>query len=142
MAASSVAAALCQIPAGLLVDGLKIKWLLIAASGLMVAAGCLLIALFPRFFVVIGAQVMLGAASAIIPPAIAAVSLGLVRRKKLDRRISRNESFNHAGNFAAAALAGGLGQYLGYQWIFYLVCAFAIASAAVITLINPAGDRP
>jgi len=137
MAASSVAAALCQIPAGLLVDSLKIKRLLVAASGLMVAAGCLLIALYPRFLVVVGAQIMLGAASAIIPPAIAALSLGLVGRKKLDRRISRNESFNHGGNFMAAALAGGLGQYFGYQWIFYLVCAFAIASAAVITLINP-----
>src|ERR1700742_3305854 len=66
-AASSIAAALCQIPAGLLVDSLKIKRLLIAVSGLMVAAGCLLIALFPQFFVVIGAQIMLGAASAIIP---------------------------------------------------------------------------
>jgi predicted MFS family arabinose efflux permease len=137
MAASSIASALCQIPAGLLVDSLKIKRLLVAVSGLMVAAGCLLIAIYPRFLVVIGAQIMLGAASAIIPPAIAAISLGLVRRKKLDQRISRNESFNHGGNFAAAALAGSLGQYLGYQWIFYLVCAFAVASAAVITLINP-----
>jgi predicted MFS family arabinose efflux permease len=137
MAASSIASALCQIPAGLLVDSLKIKRLLVAVSGLMVAAGCLLIAVYPRFLVVIGAQIMLGAASAIIPPAIAAISLGLVRRKKLDRRISRNESFNHGGNFVAGALAGSLGQYLGYQWIFYLVCAFDIASAAVITLINP-----
>jgi predicted MFS family arabinose efflux permease len=137
MAASSIAAALCQIPAGLLVDNLKIKRLLVAASGLMVAAGCLLIAVYPHFLVVIGAQIILGAASAIIPPAIAALSLGLVRRQKLDRRISRNESFNHGGNFLAAALAGGLGQYLGYQWIFYLVCAFAIASAFVTTLINP-----
>jgi predicted MFS family arabinose efflux permease len=137
MAASSLAAALCQIPAGLLVDSLKSKRLLVAVSGLLVAAGCLLVAVYPRFLVVIGAQIMLGAASAIIPPAIAAISLGLVRRKMLDRRISRIESFNHGGNFAAAALAGGLGQYLGYQWIFYLVCAFAIASAAVITLINP-----
>jgi MFS family permease len=137
MAASSIASALCQIPEGLLVDSLKIKRLLVAVSGLMVAVGCVLIATYPRLPVVIGAQIMLGAASAIIPPAISAISLGLVGRKKLDRRISRNESFNHSGNFAAAALAGSLGQYLGYQWIFYLVCGFAIASAAVITLINP-----
>ena len=36
MAASSVAAALCQIPAGLLVDGLRFKRLLVAMSGLLV----------------------------------------------------------------------------------------------------------
>ncbi len=138
MAASSIAGAVFQVPAGLLVDGTRWKRLLIAVSGLMIGAGCLLIVFFPKFLAVIAAQAMLGAASAIIPPAIAAVSLGLVGRRLLDARISRNESFNHAGNLLAAVLAGALGTWLGYSWIFYLVCAFAVSSAAVVTLINPA----
>ena len=138
MAASSIAAAVCQVPAGLLVDGTRAKRLLIAASGLMVATGCLLIVVFPQFLAVVAAQAMLGAASAVIPPAIAALSLGLVGRRLFDGRISRNESFNHGGNFLAAGLAGVLGQYVGYHWIFYLVCGFAVASALVVTLINPA----
>lgn len=137
MAASSVAAAAFQIPAGLLVDGLKAKRLLIAASGLAVAVGCLLIAWRPQFFAVISAQILIGAASAIIPPALAALSLGLVGRRRLDARVSRNEGFNHGGNFAAAALAGTLGHSLGYTWIFYLVSAFAVASAAAVALIHP-----
>lgn len=137
MAASSIAAALCQIPAGLLVDGLRIKRLLVAASGLMVATGCLLIVLYPQLAVVLAAQAALGSASAIIPPAIAALSLGLVGRQRLPARISRNESFNHGGNFIAAALVGTLGQRLGYQWIFYLICLFALASAAAVALIRP-----
>ncbi|MGI4943554.1 MAG: MFS transporter [Janthinobacterium lividum] len=138
MAASSIAAAVFQVPAGLLVDGTRAKRLLIAGSGLMIGLGCLLIAAYPRFLAVIAAQAMLGAASAIIPPAIAAVSLGLVGRRLLDARISRNESFNHAGNLIAAVLAGALGTYLGYHWIFYLVCAFAVSSALIVTFINPA----
>ena len=138
MAASSVAAALCQIPAGLLVDGLRFKRLLVAVSGLLVAAGCLLIAFHPQLAAVVAAQVMLGAASAIIPPALAALSLGLVGHRRLDARISRNEGFNHGGNFVAAGMAGSLGYTLGYDWIFYLVCFFAVASAAVVNLINPA----
>ena len=137
MSASSIAAALCQIPAGMMVDSLRIKRLLVATSGLLVAAGCLIIAFFPRFGPVIAAQIMLGAASTVIPPALAALSLGVVGRERLDARISRNESFNHAGNFMAASLAGVLGQYVGYQWLFYLVCLFAIASAAVVLLIKP-----
>ena len=138
MAASSVAAALCQIPAGLLVDGLQFKRLLVAVSGLLVAAGCLLIAFHAQLAAVVAAQVMLGAASAIIPPAVAALSLGLVGHIRLDARISRNEGFNHGGNFVAAGMAGSLGYTLGYDWIFYLVCFFAVASAAVVNLINPA----
>jgi MFS family permease len=137
MGASSIAAAICQIPAGLIVDGARAKRSLVAVSGLIVALACLLIVGYPQFWTVMVAQAALGAASAVIPPAIAALSLGLVGRTLLDGRISRNESFNHAGNLAAAALAGVLGKYLGYHWIFYLVCGFAVASAAIVTLIDP-----
>ncbi len=138
MGASSIAAAICQIPAGVLVDSTAAKRLLIAVSGLTVGLGCLLIVLFPSFWPVIAAQAMLGAAAAIIPPAIAALSLGLVGRRLFDARISRNEGFNHGGNLLAAILAGTLGQMVGYHWIFYLVCAFAVFSALIVTLIKPA----
>jgi MFS family permease len=110
--------------------------MLVAISGLAVACGCLLIASFPRLPSIIAAQILIGAASAVIPPALAALSLGLVGRRRMDGRISRNESFNHAGNFVATILAGTLGQWLGYDWIFYLVCAFAVGSAGVVALIN------
>ncbi len=137
MGASSIAAAFCQIPAGLLVDSIRAKRGLVAGSGLLVALGCLAIALLPNLSVVVGAQVLLGAASAIIPPALAALSLGLVGRKHFPARISRNEGFNHGGNFTAALLAGTVGQRLGYHWLFYFVCGFAVASACIVTLIQP-----
>jgi predicted MFS family arabinose efflux permease len=102
MATSSITAAICQIPAGLLVDSIRAKRLLVAISGLMVGLGCLLVVWVPKPVVVVSAQATLGAASAIIPPALAALSLGIVGRKLFPARVSRNESFNHGGNFAAA----------------------------------------
>jgi predicted MFS family arabinose efflux permease len=102
----------------------------------LIAVSCLLIAYFPALPTVIAAQVILGAASAMIPPALAALSLGIVGQRLLPARISRNEGFNHAGNFVAATLAGTLGQYVGFHWIFFLVCIFAVASAAVCLLID------
>ena len=137
MAASSITAAICQIPAGLLVDSVHAKRLLVVISGLMVCLGCLLVVCVPKLIVVVGAQSALGAASAIIPPALAALSLGIVGRMRFPSRVSRNESFNHGGNFAAAILAGTIGQRLGYHWIFYLVCLFALGSAAAVALIRP-----
>jgi MFS family permease len=137
MAASSIAAAFCQIPAGLLVDSVRAKRLLVAISGLLVGLGCLLVICVPNAAIVIGAQATLGAASAIIPPALAALSLGIVGRRLFPARASRNESFNHGGNFAAAILAGTVGQRFGYHWIFYLVCLFALGSAAAVALIRP-----
>jgi MFS family permease len=136
MATSSIAAAICQIPAGLLVDSVRAKRLLVVISGLMVGLGCLLVVSVPKL-VVVSAQATLGAASAIIPPALAALSLGIVGRKLFPARVSRNESFNHGGNFAAAILAGTVGQRFGYHWIFYLVCLFALGSAAAVVLIRP-----
>jgi MFS family permease len=137
MAASSITAAICQIPAGLLVDSVRAKRFLVAISGVMVGLGCLLVVWVPKPFVVISAQATLGAASAIIPPALAALSLGIVGRKLFPARVSRNESFNHGGNFAAAVLAGTVGQRFGYHWIFYLVCLFALGSVAAVSLIRP-----
>jgi predicted MFS family arabinose efflux permease len=137
MAVSSITAAICQIPAGLLVDSVRAKRLLVVISGIMVGAGSLLVVCLPKLAVIVAAQATLGAASAVIPPALAALSLGIVGRKLFPARVSRNESFNHGGNFAAAILAGTIGQRFGYQWIFYLVCLFALASAAAVTLIRP-----
>jgi MFS family permease len=91
----------------------------------------------PNPVVVVSAQATLGAASAIIPPALAALSLGIVGRKLFPTRVSRNETLNHGGNFAAAILAGTVGQHFGYQWIFYLVCLFALGSVAAVGLIRP-----
>ena len=103
----------------------------------MVGLGCLLVVCVPQLVIVVSAQATLGAASAIIPPALAALSLGIVGRKLFPARVSRNESLNHGGNFAAAILAGAVGQQFGYHWIFYLVCLFALGSAAAAALIRP-----
>ena len=137
MAASSITAALCQIPAGLLVDATRAKRAVAAVSGLLIAGACLLIAWFPHLGPVLGAQVAIGAASALVAPTLAALALGLAGRARFDATISRNQGFNHAGNFAAAVLAGTLGQFGGVLWIFYLICAFAAASALATLLIKP-----
>jgi MFS family permease len=137
MAVSSITAAICQIPAGLLVDSVRAKRLLVVISGIIIGIGSLLVVCLPKLAVIVGAQATLGAASAVIPPALVALSLGIVGRKLFPARVSRNESFDHGGNFAAAILAGTIGQRFGYQWIFYLVCLFALASAAAVALIRP-----
>jgi MFS family permease len=137
MAAGSIAAALCQVPAGLVVDATRLKRLAVAVAGLAIAAACLVIAVFAHFLPVLGAQLAIGAASALVPPALAALALGLAGRARFDATIARNQSFNHAGNFAAALFAGTLGQYAGILWIFYLICAFAAASALATLIIDP-----
>ena len=75
-------------------------------------------------------------ASAIFPPAIAALTLGVVGRSLLARQTGRNEAFNHAGNVVAAALAGLGAYFLGYPAMFVLVAGMAAASAVAVMLIR------
>ncbi|MHC5824959.1 MAG: MFS transporter [Nostoc sp.] len=106
MSVSTIATVIAQTPAGALVDRLRQKRMLIVLAAVFVSIGCIAIGLFPNLPVVIGSQIMIGIAAAIFPPAIAAITLGLVGREKLDRRVGRNETFNHTGNLLAAANSG------------------------------------
>ena len=137
MGASGLAAALSQIPAGMLVDATRAKRAVIAVSAGMVAVGCLLIARCPTLPIILVTQTALALVSAVIGPSLAALSLGVVGHSMLAARVSRNEGFNHAGNVTAALLAGTLGQYAGTAWLFYLVCAFAAASSLTVLLVRP-----
>ena len=85
---------------------------------------------------VVAAQTAIGAAAAIFPPAVAALTLGLVGRAAMPRQTGRNEAYNHGGNVVAAALAGGSAYFLGYGAMFFLVAAMAAASAVAVLLIR------
>ncbi|CAB3803782.1 putative MFS-type transporter [Paraburkholderia caffeinitolerans] len=137
MGVSGLAAALSQIPAGMLVDALRAKRAVIAVSACVVATGCLVIARAPTLPVILVTQTMLALVSAVIGPCLAALSLGVVGHRLLAVRVSRNEGFNHAGNVTAAVLAGTLGQYAGTVWLFWLVCLFAATSALTVMLVRP-----
>jgi MFS family permease len=139
MAVSNIAGAVSQIPAGMLVDALRIKRSLVAIAALVTMAGCLTIAIRPELAWVVGAQIAIGAAAAVLPPALAALCLGLVGHRRMPAQLGRNQAFSHAGAFSAAVLIGAGGRSFGYSWIFYLVCAFAAGMVAAVFSIR-AGD--
>jgi MFS family permease len=139
MAVSNIAGAASQIPVGMLVDALRLKRLLVAAAALVTVAGCLAIAIRPELAWVVGAQIAIGAAAAVMPPALAALCLGLVGHRRMPAQLSRNQAFSHAGAFSAAILIGAGGRWWGYSWIFYLLCAFAAGMVAAVFSIRP-GD--
>ncbi len=139
LAASQLGTVLAQTPAGALIDRIRWKRLALAVAAALVAAGCIVLYLVPTMAAVIASQAAIGAASTVFPPAIAAVTLGVVGRAAMARRTGRNEAFNHAGNVVAAALAGGSAYLLGYGAMFVLVAAMAGLSIAATAMIRP-GD--
>jgi Na+/melibiose symporter-like transporter len=79
-----------------------------------------------------------GIAGAIFPPALAAITLGIVGPVRMARRIGRNEAFNHAGNAAAAALAAGTALLFGPIVVFWIMAALAAMSVAAALVIPAA----
>jgi predicted MFS family arabinose efflux permease len=132
-----IAGILAQTPAGALVDFLRSKRALIAVAVTALAAGALLIALFPSFWPVMGAQVLIGSTSSVFVPAICAISLGIVGRDAFDVRQGRNQAFNSAGNVIAAVSMGFLGYFVSNRSIFFFVAAVAIPTILVLLLIRP-----
>ena len=113
-------------PAGALVDSVRWKRSLIAAGAVIVAAGAVAMAAFPSFWAVVAAQASSGAADAVFPSAVAAISLGIVGRSAFTRRIGRNEAFNHAGNVATAIAAGIAGTWVAPVAVLWLVAALSV----------------
>jgi predicted MFS family arabinose efflux permease len=132
-----IAGILTQTPAGALVDFLRSKRALVGVAVAALAAGALLIALFPSFWPVMGAQVLIGGTSSVFLPATCAMSLGIVGRAAFDIRQGRNQTFNSAGNVIAAVLMGLLGYFVSNRSIFFFVAAFAVPTILVLVLIRP-----
>ena len=138
MSIATIAGIVAQTPAGALVDATKAKrWVMVAAA-LVVTTASLSLPLFPSFVPAAISQGLAHAAGVVFPPAIAAISLGIVGHRAFAARIGRNESFNHAGNAAAAAIAGAAAYLFGPQVVFYLLAFMAMASLASVLAIPEA----
>jgi MFS family permease len=135
MSIATIAGIVAQTPAGALVDATRAKRLVMACAAIIVTAASLLLPWLPGFWPVAFSQGIAHAAGVIFPPAIAAVSLGVVGHRAFTRRIGRNEGFNHAGNATAAAIAGTFAFLFGPSVVFYLLAAMSLASLISVLAI-------
>jgi MFS family permease len=125
-----------QLPGGALLDALRsARW---AAGGAVVAIAlsALALALWPIFLVVMVSRVLHAAASCVLGPAIAAVSLGLVGHAGLGERIGRNARFASIGAGISAAAMGAFGYLLSNQSVFLVTAALAVPTLMMLSRIR------
>ncbi|MBV9812493.1 MAG: MFS transporter [Acetobacteraceae bacterium] len=134
----TVAAMLSQVPGGLLVDRLRDKRraAFAAAAGIVLAA--LLFASSPTRPVVLLALVLHSVASAMLSPAIAAISLALVGHAAFGARLGRNARFAALGNGGAAVLLGACGALVSSRAVFWLTAALMIPGLFAVAAIRRA----
>ena len=133
---AGIATVAAQAPIGALIDALPYKRGLVALGSAVVGIGCLATVYVQGMVPEIGAQTLIGLAAAIFPTAVAAISLGVVGKAQLPRRVARNEGFSHAGNVLFAVFCGWIGTVVGQSWIFYVSALAAIGSIATVLLIR------
>ena len=122
---------------GALVDGTTWKRTLIAVPVVLVTIGALITLLFANEVVVWTGQIMTAVVGAVVGPALAGLTLGLVGEKLFSHQISRNEFWNHGGNFVSLFATYVAVSAFGISGIIGLMIVTAIGALAAIAAIDP-----
>jgi MFS family permease len=138
MTAGGIAGMLMTTPAGALIDATRRKKLLVIIPGICTVIGSGIVLLSQNFWLVAASLVATAIAGAAIGPAVAGITLGIVRQAGFNRQIGRNQAFNHAGNMVGAALSGLLGWRFGIPAVFWLAALFGVLSIASVLMIPSA----
>jgi MFS family permease len=94
-----------QTPAGAVIDSAHRKRLIVAVNLAVLTTGALILSIWSRPLAVYSSGFLIGLAGAFLAPALAIITLGLVRKETFDAQFSRNQGFNSAGNVASALLS-------------------------------------
>lgn len=138
MSIAGLVGLVAQTPAGALVDKSGHKRTIVILGALAVTVSCVMLPFISNFYLVAATQSVAGIAGAIFPPALAAITLGMVGPKLFSQRIGRNEGFNHAGNAVSAAIAGATAYFFGPIVVFYLMGLLAACSIAAMLVVPAA----
>src|SRR6202008_1802404 len=103
-----------------------------------IGGSALAIALWPDFLAIIGAEVLHSFASAVLGPAIAAITLVLVHPSAFGERLGRNARYAAIGNAAAAGVMGACAYYVGDRAVFLFAAALALPALASLETLREA----
>ncbi|KXU91420.1 MFS transporter [Paraburkholderia monticola] len=129
-------AALAATPfAGALVDSTRSKRALIVAATVVTTLASLALLPARAYTAVLASQMLAALSASVLLPAVAGVTLGIVRAAGFDRQFGRNQMANHTGNVVGAALAGWFGWRYGFAAVFALGAAFVVLAIVSVALI-------
>jgi len=125
-----------QMPGGAIVDAARSERLVASLAVATIGTSALAYAAWPIFPVVVAAATLHAAASCVLGPAIAAISLGLVGPLAIGERLGRNARFASLGNGTAAAVMGTAGYLLSSRSVFLVTFILAIPTLLALARIR------
>jgi MFS family permease len=142
LAFGSIAGLMSQIPGGWLVDRAASKRRAAALAVIGIGVSAFLIAVLPTRAGMMAATLVHVTSSAVLGPAIAAISLGLVGHAAIGPRLGRNTRFAAIGNGLAAAAMGAVGYFISPQAVFFATAVIALPTIWALTRIRDAEIDP
>lgn len=133
----SLVSLLGQVPGGAFVDAVRSRRFAAGVAVVAISLSAFALAAWPSFLIVLLAMAAHSAASCVLTPAIAAISIGLVGHARAGERLGRNASFSALGNAVAAAGMGACGYYLSNDAVFYLTGILMIPTLVALSFIRP-----
>jgi len=124
------------MPGGAIIDAAKSERLVAALAIATIGACALAYAAMPIFPVVVAAATLHAAASCVLGPAIAAISLGLVGPFAIGERLGRNARFASLGSGVAAAVMGTAGYLLSSRSVFLVTFLLVIPTLIALSRIR------
>jgi MFS family permease len=125
-----------QLPAGALVDVVRSARLVAGVALLAICASALTMAVWPMFPVVLSARAVHAAASCVLGPAIAVISLSLVGHAGFGERIGRNARFASIGAGVSAAAMGACGYWLSDRSILFLTAILVVPALFALARVR------
>ena len=138
LSVAGLVALFAQVPGGMLVDAARSERRVAGIAITVIALSALTYAAWPIFPAILTAATFHAAASCVLGPAIAAISLGLVGHSGIGERLGRNARFASIGNGFAAALMGACGYFFAARSVFIVTALLGIVGAVVATFLGQA----
>jgi len=136
LTAFNVTTALCQTPAGFLVDRIGARVVLV--SGLVLGATCLaIVGSIPSFWVLVGMFALFGVSNGVYHPADYAILSQLVSSERAPQAFSTHIFDGFLGTAVAPATMLLLQQWLGWQGAFVAASVMGFA-VALMLILQPA----
>jgi predicted MFS family arabinose efflux permease len=101
-----------------------------------ICLSALALAIWPNFAVVMGSRVLHAAASCVLGPVIAAISLGLVGHARSARGWAATPASPRSATASAAAAMGACGSLVSSQAVFFLTAILAAPAILALTRIR------
>jgi MFS family permease len=142
IAATQLSMVVGQSPAGFVVDRIRRKRLPILLASAAVGTVALFWPALRGLGVVLFCQIVLGLAASFYIPTLVSLAASLSGKGGFDRTISKNQSYNHAGNVASAVLTGVVARFTNNAGIFYCMAGFSVFCTVSALCIKPDDITP